>query len=177
MYTPPIKFPAVKVVILNLKNKKTSPVEFYYQEIQFKAQKIVTISMQSLTSLSDGGNGNAPPPGLVGLNQLPPPEVVGISVNGSSSSCSLKRKRPAMIEIPSVLQEISTDVYKSSDIQVQYDNTVCFSDSGVGVFSFKGKKKIMEDAHKIFSTSNMKKVKLNPLCNFFYITNTSFLGC
>ncbi|CAI9779371.1 unnamed protein product [Fraxinus pennsylvanica] len=113
--------------------------------------------MKSFTSLSDGGNGNPPPPGVVGLNLLPPPEVVDLSVNGSSSFCSLKRKRPAKIEIPSVLQEISTEVFKSSEIQVQFKNTVCFSDSGVGVFSLKGKKKFMEDAHKIFSTSNKKK--------------------
>ncbi|KAL2510276.1 putative protein phosphatase 2C 14 [Forsythia ovata] len=110
--------------------------------------------MKSLTSLSNGGNGNSPPPGVVGLNVLPP-EVVGLNVNGSS--CSLKRKRPAKIEIPSVLQEICTDNFKGSDTQVQDVNTVCLSDSGIGVFSLKGKKKFMEDAHKIFSNSDKKK--------------------
>ncbi|KAI3452664.1 hypothetical protein Pfo_009328 [Paulownia fortunei] len=72
-------------------------------------------------------------------------------------SCSLKRKRPLKIEIPNVLREISTDIFKGSTAQGQGDGAVCFTASGVGVFSLKGKKKFMEDAHKILTSSNDNK--------------------
>lgn len=84
-------------------------------------------------------------------------------------SCSLKRKRPPKIEIPNVLREISTDIFKGcAAVQGQDDGAVCFADSGVGVFSLKGKKKFMEDAHKIFSSSNGKRVwEKSNLCWYF----------
>lgn len=70
-------------------------------------------------------------------------------------SSSLKRKRPPKIDIPNVLREISADIFKGRAAQVQGgDGGVCFSASGVGVSSLKGKKKFMEDAHKIFPSSN-----------------------
>lgn len=75
-------------------------------------------------------------------------------------SSSLKRKRPPKIDIPNVLREISADIFKGRAAQVQGggggdgDGGVCFSASGFGVSSLKGKKKFMEDAHKIFPTSN-----------------------
>jgi hypothetical protein len=61
---------------------------------------------------------------------------------------SLKRKRPANIEIPNVLQELKTE--KQRDFTPR-NGVVCFSEIGVGVSSAKGKKKFMEDAHKIVS--------------------------
>ncbi|PRQ40169.1 putative protein-serine/threonine phosphatase [Rosa chinensis] len=61
---------------------------------------------------------------------------------------SLKRKRPPKIEIPNVLQEIKTE--KQRDLAPR-NGVVCFSGIGVGVSSAKGKKKFMEDAHKIVS--------------------------
>ncbi|KAL2233667.1 UNVERIFIED_CONTAM: putative protein phosphatase 2C 14 [Sesamum indicum] len=79
--------------------------------------------------------------------------VVGKIENGLVS-CSLKRKRPPKIEIPNVLREISTDILKGCAAQGQADGSVCFNDTGVGVFALKGKKKFMEDAHKIFASSN-----------------------
>ncbi|KAH7857652.1 hypothetical protein Vadar_015014 [Vaccinium darrowii] len=57
---------------------------------------------------------------------------------------SLKRKRPPTIEIPNVLREIPFRDFAPRD-----DDAVSFSGSGVGVFSVKGKKKFMEDTHKI----------------------------
>ncbi|KAK4488805.1 hypothetical protein RD792_004595 [Penstemon davidsonii] len=76
----------------------------------------------------------------------------GLNSNGSVS-CSLKRKRPPKIEIPNVLREISGDVFKGFGSQWQDDSDVCYTESGVGVFSTKGKKKFMEDSHKIYSSS------------------------
>ncbi|KAK9934595.1 hypothetical protein M0R45_021732 [Rubus argutus] len=61
---------------------------------------------------------------------------------------SLKRKRPANIEIPNVLQELKPE--KQRDFTPR-NGVVCFSGIGVGVSSAKGKKKFMEDAHKIVS--------------------------
>ncbi|KAJ4711003.1 putative Phosphatase 2C family protein [Melia azedarach] len=72
------------------------------------------------------------------------------SSSSSSSSVSLKRKRPPKIEIPNVLQEIQRDKLKFKDFTPQ-DDSVCFSGIGVAVFSLKGKKKFMEDTHKIVS--------------------------
>ncbi|GAV63040.1 LOW QUALITY PROTEIN: PP2C domain-containing protein/DUF868 domain-containing protein, partial [Cephalotus follicularis] len=70
--------------------------------------------------------------------------------SSTSSSSSLKRKRPPHIEIPHVLQEIQKDKLKFKDFNPQCD-AVSFSGFGVGVFSVKGKKKFMEDTHKIVS--------------------------
>ncbi|XP_038884362.1 uncharacterized protein LOC120075223 [Benincasa hispida] len=68
----------------------------------------------------------------------------------SDSSCSLKRKRPPKIEIPTVLQEIQA--HKLEDATPRTDS-VSFSRNDfadhVGVFSVKGKKRFMEDTHKI----------------------------
>ncbi|KAJ7948970.1 putative Phosphatase 2C family protein [Quillaja saponaria] len=64
----------------------------------------------------------------------------------SASSSSLKRKRPPKIEIPNVLQEISTDKLRNLTTQ---NEVVCFGGFGYGVSSVKGKKKFMEDGHKI----------------------------
>lgn len=71
------------------------------------------------------------------------------------SPSSLKRKRPPKICIPNVLCEISADI---SQVKKGGGGGVCFSASGVGVFSIKGKKKFMEDSHKIFHSSNDRKV-------------------
>lgn len=75
---------------------------------------------------------------------------------------SLKRKRPPKIDIPNVLRDISADIFKGQQ-QADADAAagaggVCFSASGVAVFAAKGKKKFMEDAHKIFHSSNANKV-------------------
>ncbi|GMY26331.1 probable protein phosphatase 2C 14 [Fagus crenata] len=70
------------------------------------------------------------------------------SVSSSTSSSSLKRKRPPKIEIPNVLQEMPKDKFTSRDSTPQHD-AVCFAEIGVGVSSVKGKKKFMEDTHKI----------------------------
>lgn len=61
---------------------------------------------------------------------------------------SLKRKRPPQIEIPNVLQEIQTDNLRFRDLAHQND-AVCFGGNGFGVVSSKGKKKFMEDSHRI----------------------------
>ncbi|XP_065876282.1 uncharacterized protein [Euphorbia lathyris] len=68
-------------------------------------------------------------------------------------SCSLKRKRPPQILIPNVLQEIQADKLQFSGLNPQ-NEPFCFSGIGVGVSSTKGKKKFMEDAHKIVSCLN-----------------------
>ncbi|KAH6787807.1 Protein phosphatase 2C family protein [Perilla frutescens var. hirtella] len=69
-------------------------------------------------------------------------------------SCSLKRKRPLMIEIPNVLSKIPVDVLKERGGD---DGPVCFADSRVGVYSLKGKKKFMEDSYKVFASANGDK--------------------
>lgn len=61
---------------------------------------------------------------------------------------SLKRKRPPQIEIPNVLQEIQNDNLKFRDLPHQND-ALCFGGNGFGVVSTKGKKKFMEDSHRI----------------------------
>ncbi|KAL8052672.1 hypothetical protein ABFX02_05G020800 [Erythranthe guttata] len=86
-------------------------------------------------------------------------EKNGGSVSNGLISCSLKRKRPPRIEIPNVLREVSTDTFKGcgGGAREKGDGgaaVVCFADSGVGVFSLKGKKKFMEDSHKILSSSS-----------------------
>ncbi|KAB1203125.1 putative protein phosphatase 2C 14 [Morella rubra] len=65
-----------------------------------------------------------------------------------SLSSSLKRKRPPKIEIPNVLQEIQADSFTCRDYTAR-DDAVCLAGIGVGVSSVKGKKKFMEDTHKI----------------------------
>lgn len=74
--------------------------------------------------------------------------------NANNGSSSLKRKRPPSIEIPNVLAEIRENLTPRND-------EVSFGGVGVGVFSRKGKKKFMEDTHKIasFSQDNANKVK------------------
>lgn len=82
-------------------------------------------------------------------------------------SCSLKRKRPPKIQIPNVLKEIEIDSqFKFGCSPVKNDSICCFEDLGVGVYSIKGKKKFMEDTHKIVSSidGNSKKVLLMHLC-------------
>lgn len=79
-----------------------------------------------------------------------------------SFACSLKRKRPPKIQIPKVLQEIAVDTQiKFGCSPVKNDGSCSFEDLGVGVCSIKGKKKFMEDTHKIVSciNGNTKKVK------------------
>ncbi|KAL0877492.1 hypothetical protein Bca101_027197 [Brassica carinata] len=61
---------------------------------------------------------------------------------------SLKRKRPPQIEIPNILQEIQTDNLRFRDSARQND-AVCFGGNGFGVVSRKGKKKFMEDSHRV----------------------------
>ncbi|VVA94416.1 unnamed protein product [Arabis nemorensis] len=63
---------------------------------------------------------------------------------------SLKRKRPPQIEIPNVLQEIQNDNLRFRDLTQQND-AVFFGGNGFGVVSTKGKKKFMEDSHRIAS--------------------------
>ncbi|CAI0464648.1 unnamed protein product [Linum tenue] len=66
-----------------------------------------------------------------------------------SLTSSLKRKRPPMIEIPNVLQEI-----KSEAPTPRRDGFLSSSGPGVCVSAVKGKKKFMEDSHKIVSCLN-----------------------
>ncbi|PQP97669.1 hypothetical protein Pyn_10516 [Prunus yedoensis var. nudiflora] len=83
--------------------------------------------------------------------------AVTATVDPITASSSLKRKRPPMIEIPNVLQEIKTE--KVRDFTPEND-AICFSGIGVGVSASKGKKKFMEDTHKIVSClqgNNSKK--------------------
>lgn len=75
-----------------------------------------------------------------------------VIAGGPSLSGALKRKRPLRIEIPAVLSEIP-------NFEESYDDPVCcFADSGVGVYSLKGKKKFMEDSYKVFASANGDKV-------------------
>ncbi|PON64258.1 Protein phosphatase [Parasponia andersonii] len=68
-----------------------------------------------------------------------------VETANANDSVSLKRKRPPSIEIPKVLTEIRTDNFTPRN------DGVSFGEAGVGVFSRKGKKKFMEDTHKIAS--------------------------
>ncbi|XP_055819265.1 probable protein phosphatase 2C 14 [Solanum dulcamara] len=72
--------------------------------------------------------------------------------SSTSLFCSLKRKRPPMIEIPTttVLSEIPEPLYKN--IGTEY-----FLGHGVALFCRKGKKTLMEDTHNIISTSYPKR--------------------
>lgn len=74
----------------------------------------------------------------------------------ATACSSLKRKRPPMIEIPNVLQEIHTvNSHTSTKPRFQEltprNTALSFSGNGVGVSAIKGKKKFMEDTHKIVS--------------------------
>ncbi|PSS28538.1 Protein phosphatase 2C 14 [Actinidia chinensis var. chinensis] len=83
-----------------------------------------------------------------------PGKQTGDRVGPISVSGSLKRKRPPTIEIPNVLREIRADTKLGFGEFASRNDAVCFSGSGVGVFSVKGKKKFMEDTHKIVSRSH-----------------------
>ncbi|XP_073031964.1 probable protein phosphatase 2C 14 [Primulina eburnea] len=81
-------------------------------------------------------------------------KICGLNSDGLIS-CSLKRKRPPKIEIPNVLKEISTDIFKKCEAKEEgVGGDQGFCDYGVGVYSLKGKKKFMEDAHKILSSKD-----------------------
>ncbi|XP_024992101.1 probable protein phosphatase 2C 14 [Cynara cardunculus var. scolymus] len=73
---------------------------------------------------------------------------------------SKKRKRPPMIEIPNVLQEIESAAVKFTPKNFESRSDAVFSSSGfgVGVCSVKGRKSFMEDTHTIVSSSNTDKV-------------------
>ncbi|XP_074295766.1 putative protein phosphatase 2C 14 [Silene latifolia] len=60
---------------------------------------------------------------------------------------TLKRKRPPKIQIPTVLKQIDISAFSP----VKPDAVSSFEDACVGLFSVKGKKKFMEDSHKILS--------------------------
>ncbi|KAK4721457.1 hypothetical protein R3W88_011690 [Solanum pinnatisectum] len=73
------------------------------------------------------------------------------SSSSSSLLCPLKRKRPPTIQIPTnVLSEIPQPLFNNIA-------TDCFLGYGVALFCRKGKKTIMEDTHKIISTSHHKR--------------------
>lgn len=96
----------------------------------------------------------------------------------NSSSVSLKRKRPPKIEIPNVLQEIQRDKLKFKDLTspLVQDDAVSFSGIGVAVSSLKGKKKFMEDTHKIISClhGNSNKVIAFFFPLFFFLLFVCF---
>ncbi|XP_042497117.1 probable protein phosphatase 2C 14 [Macadamia integrifolia] len=80
------------------------------------------------------------------------PSSFATTVTSSTTSLclSLKRKRPPNIEIPQVLREIQTDEVLFKDKTIG-DQPLGFDGGEVGVSSMKGKKKVMEDTHKIVS--------------------------
>lgn len=90
----------------------------------------------------------------------------------NSSSVSLKRKRPPKIEIPNVLQEIQRDKLKFKDLTspLVQDDAVSFSGIGVAVSSLKGKKKFMEDTHKIISCLHGTSNKVIAFSFFSYFS-------
>ncbi|XP_022132306.1 probable protein phosphatase 2C 14 isoform X2 [Momordica charantia] len=73
----------------------------------------------------------------------------GLQSNASASCCWLKRKRPPKIEIPTVLQEIEIQPHKLELATPPTDTVSSAGNDHVGVFSVKGKKRFMEDTHKI----------------------------
>lgn len=93
----------------------------------------------------------------------------------NSSIVSLKRKRPPKIEIPNVLQEIQRDELKFKDLTspLAQDDAVSFSVIGVAVSSLKGKKKFMEDTHKIISCLHGNS---NKVIAFFFFFPPFFLS-
>ncbi|XP_043703946.1 uncharacterized protein LOC122654041 [Telopea speciosissima] len=76
--------------------------------------------------------------------------ATNVTPSTTSSCLSLKRKRPPKIEIPQVLREIQTDKLLLKDKTIE-DQPLGFDGVEVGVSSMKGKKKVMEDTHKIVS--------------------------
>ncbi|KAI3733453.1 hypothetical protein L6452_12896 [Arctium lappa] len=98
-----------------------------------------------------------------------PPSILRLSDGGDSNvtlqapftvlTTSKKRKRPPMIEIPNVLQEIESSAAKFTPENCESRSDGVFSSSGfgVGVCSVKGRKSFMEDAHTIVSSSNADK--------------------
>ncbi|PSS25962.1 Protein phosphatase 2C 14 [Actinidia chinensis var. chinensis] len=80
-----------------------------------------------------------------------PGNQTGDKVEPTFVTGSLKRKRPPTIEIPNVLREIRAETKMGYGELAPRNDAVCFSASGVGVYSVKGKKKFMEDTHKIVS--------------------------
>ncbi|XP_023538496.1 uncharacterized protein LOC111799255 [Cucurbita pepo subsp. pepo] len=68
----------------------------------------------------------------------------------NDSSCCLKRKRPPKIEIPNVLREIQAGKLEATTPRTDSLSSADFADH-VGVFSVKGKKRFMEDTHRIIS--------------------------
>ncbi|RAL42928.1 hypothetical protein DM860_009710 [Cuscuta australis] len=73
-------------------------------------------------------------------------------------SCCLKRKKPPQIEIPIVLREISAGAVPSfrPPATATRNAAVRSSAKEVGVFSLKGRKKFMEDSHRIVSSHPKK---------------------
>ncbi|XP_047957361.1 probable protein phosphatase 2C 14 isoform X2 [Salvia hispanica] len=81
--------------------------------------------------------------------------VIDAAVSRSTfHHASLKRKRPPKIDIPIVLREIPADIFNA---QAACAVNHGFSSSSVAVFAAKGKKKFMEDSHKIFHSSSATK--------------------
>ncbi|CAH9108442.1 unnamed protein product [Cuscuta europaea] len=74
-------------------------------------------------------------------------------------SCYLKRKRPPQLQIPNVLGDIraEADPTSKASATITQNDAVRSSAKGVGVFSVKGRKKLMEDSHKIVSFPRAKK--------------------
>jgi hypothetical protein len=100
----------------------------------------------------------------------------------AAACSSLKRKRPPMIEIPNVLQEIHTVNSRTSTKprfqELTPRNTaLSFSGNGVGVSAIKGKKKFMEDTHKIVSClhGNSNQVILSLTTGFSRLSNLIFI--
>ncbi|KAK4753609.1 hypothetical protein SAY87_001713 [Trapa incisa] len=67
----------------------------------------------------------------------------------SPLSSALKRKRPPSLEIPGILREVQPEEVSLRDSTPKKNDAVYHGTSGVGIFSIKGKKKIMEDTHRI----------------------------
>ncbi|XP_030443687.1 probable protein phosphatase 2C 14 [Syzygium oleosum] len=88
------------------------------------------------------------------------PSTSALAVSASSAA---KRKRPSKLEIPNVLRELQPSELRSRDLaRRDGDAAACFGGPGVAVASFKGKKKLMEDAYKIASSLDG-----NPCKGFF----------
>ncbi|PIA51647.1 hypothetical protein AQUCO_01100484v1 [Aquilegia coerulea] len=89
-------------------------------------------------------------------------------LNTIKTSDSLKRKRPLKIQLPSsVLREIQIEKVKNKDnMSVEDQQPLEYMGLGVGVFCKKGKKKVMEDTHKIFSGLNGNPKKVISRCFF-----------
>lgn len=93
----------------------------------------LSLSQLSLSSAAMSISGGSP-----STTVLPP-----------SSSSLLKRKRPPSIEIPDVLREVRPDELRFRESTPKKSDAVSVGSSGVGIFSVKGKKKLMEDTHRI----------------------------